>query len=72
MTKKGKVEEIFSKAKFYGDTKEYKISYRNFERIVETNLSEFIEISDNFETIPANRIVKIRKKEKILFEKSSK
>ena len=69
---KGIVEEIFSKAIHHGDPKEYKICYRNFERIIKISLSEFIEISDNFQTIPASRIEKITKKDKILFQKASR
>ena len=69
---KGIVEEIFSKAVHHNNPKDYKIFYRNFERIVEISLSEFMEISDNFETIPASRIEKITKNNKILFEKTSR
>ena len=69
---KGIVEEIFSKAIHHNNPKDYKVFYRNFERIVEVNLSEFMEISDNFQTIPAGRIEKITKNNKILFEKASR
>ena len=71
MTKKGKIEEIFSKARFH-NSKEYRIFYRNFERIVETSIPEFIEVSENFQTIPASRIEKITKNGKTLFEKFSR
>ena len=69
---KGTVEEIFSKAVHHNNPKEYKIFYRNFEKIIEINLSEFIKISDNFQTIPASRIEKITKNDIILFEKFSR
>ena len=69
---KGIVEEIFSKAIHHGDPKDYKVFYRNFDRIIKINISEFIEISDNFQTIPASRIEKITKNNIVLFEKVSR
>ncbi|MDH3361559.1 MAG: DUF504 domain-containing protein [Nitrosopumilus sp.] len=72
MTKKGMIYEIFSKARFGNEVDTYKIFYRDFEKIIETTLLEFIRISENFETIPVGRIEKITKNNKILFEKNSK
>ncbi len=69
MVKKGIVEEIFSKARFSEDSKLYVVSFRDFEKIREITLTKFIEESDNFQKIPASRITKIRKNNKILFEK---
>ena len=57
--RKGKLEEILSKAKFYDDIDLYKVSYRDFDTIVSVTLEEFIFLSSNFESIPSNRI-KIR------------
>ena len=70
MTKKGIVEEIFSKALFADEAKLYKIFYRDFDRIVETTMPEFLKESDNFQTIPINRIKKIMKSGTVLFEKN--
>lgn len=70
MTKKGIVEEILSKAKYADETKTYKIYYRDFDTIRETTLHEFIDMSDNFQTIPISRIVMIKKNAIILFEKN--
>lgn len=70
MTKKGIVEEIFSKAQFADEAKLYKIFYRDFDRIVETTMPEFLKESDNFQTIPINRIKKIMKSGTVLFEKN--
>jgi len=72
MTKKGIIDEIFSKARFGNEVETYKIFYRDFEKIIEVTLLEFIRISENFETIPVGRIEKITKNNKILFEKNSK
>jgi hypothetical protein len=72
MAKKGVMEEIFSKARFADDAKTYKIFYRDFERLRETTLPEFIKESNNFQTIPITRIEVIKKNHRILFEKNSK
>lgn len=72
VTKKGIIEEIFSKAKFANETNLYYVSYRDFEKIREIELQEFIEESENFQKIPSSRITKIRKNNTILFEKNIK
>ena len=71
MTKKGVIEEIFSKARFVDDPKLYKVFYRDFENIRELTLPDFIAESNNFETIPITRIEMIKRNEKILFKKLS-
>ena len=70
MAKKGIIEEIFSKALFADETKLYKIFYRDFERIVECTMPEFLIQSDNLQTIPINRIMMIKKNNTILFERN--
>ncbi|GBH33387.1 MAG: DUF504 domain-containing protein [Nitrosopumilus sp.] len=70
MVKKGTIEEIFSKALFADEPKEYRISYRDFQRIKETSLPEFLVRSNNFQTIPISRIKSIKKSNTILFEKN--
>ena len=72
MSKKGVIEEIFSKARFADDMKAYKIFYREFERLRETTLDEFIKESNNFQTIPITRIKIIKKNNRILFERDNK
>ncbi len=72
MTKKGVIDEIFSKARFGNEAETYKIFYRDFEKIIEVTLPEFIKVSDNFETIPVSRIKKIKKNNAILFEKNTR
>lgn len=71
MTKKGVVEEIFSKAKFADESKLYKIFYRDFEKTIEVTLPEFLVQSDNMQTIPINRIKRIKKNNTVLFEKKT-
>ena len=70
MVKKGKIEEIFSKARFADDPNTYKVFFRDFDTIREVALLDFIIESNNFETIPITRIEMIKKDDKILFEKS--
>ena len=72
MTRKGVINEIFSKARFGNEAETYKIFYRDFEKIKEVTLPEFIKVSENFETIPVNRIRKITKNNTILFEKNTR
>ena len=55
--KKGKLEEILSKALYADNPQHYSISYRDFESIVEVSLLEFLKISENFDVIPASRII---------------
>ena len=73
MTKrrKGKLEEIFSKALYADNPDFYSVSYRDFDSIVEVPLSEFIKVSENFEVIPNTRIVSVRKGNTILYSKPS-
>ena len=68
--KKGKLEEILSKARFYNDIDLYQVSYRDFDNIVTVPLTEFISLSATFELIPMSRIVEIKKGTKIIYSKS--
>ncbi len=67
--KKGKLQEILSKALYADNPSLYIISYRDFNTINSIPLLEFIEISRNFEIIPATRIVQITKEERIIYQK---
>jgi hypothetical protein len=67
--KKGKLQEILSKALYADNPSLYIISYRDFNTINSIPLLEFIEISHNFEIIPATRIVQITKEERIIYQK---
>ena len=70
MTKKGKLSQILSKA-LYNDIPElYLVGYLDFNEVKETPLPEFIKISENFEVIPATRIVYIKKENVTLYSKS--
>jgi len=68
--KKGKLEEILSKARFYDDILLYQVSYRDFDSIVTVPLKEFISLSSTFELIPISRIVEIKRGTTIVYSKS--
>lgn len=68
--KKGKLEEIISKARFYDDILLYEVSYRDFDSIVTVPLKEFISLSSTFELIPISRIVQIKKGNTVVYSKS--
>ena len=70
MARKGKLEEIFSKARFADNPSSYKILYRDLDLLRELTLPDFILESDNFQTIPITRIELIKKNNRILFRKS--
>jgi hypothetical protein len=67
--KKGRLQEILSKAIYADDPHKYIISYRDFDTILSIPLLKFIEVSQNFEIIPATRIIQVKKGERIMYEK---
>ncbi len=70
MPQKGKLAEIFSRAKYADNPNSYIVGYLDYDIIKEITLPEFIKISDNFETIPITRIHYIKKGNRILFSKT--
>ena len=71
MTRKGKVSEIFSKALYNDDPNLYLVGYLDFNEIKETTLTEFVKVSENFEVIPAARIVYIKRENTLLWSKNA-
>ena len=69
VARKGRLDEIFSKALYADDVALYSVSYRDFEDIIEVSLQEFVKLSKNFEVIPQNRIVFVKKSGQILYRK---
>jgi uncharacterized protein (UPF0248 family) len=69
--RKGRLEEILSKALYADDPHLYSISYRDFDSVVQVSLLEFLKISENFEVIPANRIIVVSKDGEVLYKKFS-
>ncbi|HEY7694684.1 MAG TPA: DUF504 domain-containing protein [Nitrososphaeraceae archaeon] len=68
--RKGNLEEILSKAKYYDDIDLYNVSYRDFDNIVNVGLEEFLFLSSNFESIPMSRIVEIKRGSDVIYSKS--
>jgi hypothetical protein len=69
--RKGRLEEIFSKALYADDPRLYSVYYRDYKSLIRVSLLEFVEVSVNFELIPANRVMKITKEGKVLYSKKS-
>jgi outer membrane biogenesis lipoprotein LolB len=69
MTRKGKLAEILSKAKYADNPDLYIVEYLDYDTIKEIMLPEFIKISDSFETIPITRIQHVRKGSDVLYTK---
>jgi hypothetical protein len=69
MARKGRLEEIFSKALYADDAALYSVSYRDFEDIIEGPLQEFVELSGQFQVIPQSRIVLVKKGVHVLYRK---
>lgn len=69
MTRKGKVAEIISNALYHDNPELYLVGYIDFSTTRETTLEKFLEISENFETVPASRIVYIKKENAVLYSK---
>ncbi|MFQ5969899.1 MAG: DUF504 domain-containing protein [Nitrososphaerales archaeon] len=71
MVRKGRLQEIISKAIYADDPKLYTVGYRDFNEIKEVFLPEFLQISEDFQTIPASRIVSIKRLNKTLYKKAT-
>lgn len=69
MGRKGRLEEILSKALHADDVNLYTVAYRDFDEIKEIPLLEFLRLSEEFQTIPASRIVYVKRSDKYLYGK---
>lgn len=70
--RKGILEEIISKAIHSDCQSDYSIIYREFDIAKEVNLFDFLRMSNNFETVPASRIILVKKGNEVLFKTSRK
>ncbi|MFW9998208.1 MAG: DUF504 domain-containing protein [Candidatus Odinarchaeota archaeon] len=68
MTKKSKLKELISYAKHKDGLVGYKVYYRDFNRVKEADLGEFLQQQEE-EGIPLHRIHKLVKESEILFLK---
>ena len=68
--RKGVLEEVLSRALHADDPGKYSVVYREFNRAREIGLLEFLELSENFKTIPASRIILVKKGDEVLYRTS--
>ena len=71
MARKGKVADILSKALYSDDPNLYSIWYIDLGQIKDVPLPEFLKLSENFQVIPATRIIFIKKGETTLYSKTN-
>jgi len=71
MVRKGRLQEIISKAIYADDPKLYTIAYRDFNEIKEVSLPEFLQMSEDFQTIPASRILSIKRLNETIYKKAT-
>jgi hypothetical protein len=69
MVRKGMIAEIFSMALYSDNPELYTVGYLDLGEIKKVTLVEFLRLSENFEVIPASRIVYIMKENIILYSK---
>lgn len=67
--RKGKLEEVMSRALYHDDPSLYRVVYRDFEELKEVGLVEFLELSKRMSLIPASRIFEVRKGSEVLYRK---
>jgi len=72
MVRKGRLQEILSKAVYADDPKLYTIAYRDFNEIKEVSLLEFLKLSQDFQTIPASRIVYVKRLNEIVYRRAKR
>ena len=70
MVRKGRLQEILSKAIYADDPELYAIAYRDFNEIKEVSLKEFLKLSEDFQTIPASRIVYVKRLNEIVYRRT--
>jgi len=71
MVRKGKLQEILSKAMYADDPKLYTVAYRDFNEVREVSLPEFLKLSEDFQTTPASRIVSIKRLKETVYTKAA-
>ena len=71
MVRKGRLQEILSKAMYADDPKLYTVAYRDFNEVREVSLPEFLKLSEDFQTIPASRIVSIKRLNETVYKKAA-
>lgn len=72
MARKGKLQEVMSRALHADDPGLYTVAYRDLDQIREVPLQEFMQLSENFQTIPASRIVYVKRLDEVVYRKAGR
>ena len=70
MVRKGRLQEVISRALHADDPKLYTIAYRDFDHIKQVSLQEFLKLSEDFQTIPASRIIYVKRSNETVYKKT--
>ncbi|MGI0036911.1 MAG: DUF504 domain-containing protein [Nitrososphaera sp.] len=70
MVRKGILQEIISKALHADDPKLYNVAYRDFDEVKEVSLQEFLKLSEDFQTIPASRIIYVKRSDEVVYKRA--
>jgi hypothetical protein len=70
VVRKGRLQEIISRALYADDRKLYTVAYRDLDELKEIPLEEFLKASENFQVIPASRIVYVKRLDETVYRKS--
>lgn len=71
MARKGKLQEVLSRALHADDPELYTVAYRDLDQLKEVSLKEFLKLSENFELIPAGRIVYVKRLGEVIYSKTA-
>jgi uncharacterized protein (UPF0248 family) len=70
--RKGVLEEVLSRALHADNPEKYTVVYREFNKARAVTLHEFLVLSEEFKTIPASRIILIKRGDEVLYRTSRK
>ncbi|MGH9933700.1 MAG: DUF504 domain-containing protein [Nitrososphaerales archaeon] len=70
MVRKGKLQEILSKALHADDPNLYSVAYRDFDEIKQISLQDFLKLSEDFQTIPASRIIYVKRSNEVVYKRA--
>lgn len=68
--RKGLLEEVLSRALYADNPEVFTVTYRELDAAREVKLTEFLKLSDNFQTIPASRIILVKREGETLYKTS--
>ncbi len=69
MTRKGALAEIFSRALHHDNPGLYLVGYLDLGAVREVTIPEFLRISEDFQVVPASRIIYVKKEGNLLYSR---